>query len=76
MKVLILSCATGGGHNSAAAALCEYFEKQGFRVICPACSGWQHTESPAFFVLFSVFCAIRKNFASAVRATHNPANSA
>ena len=29
MKVLILSCATGGGHNSAAAALCEYFEKQG-----------------------------------------------
>lgn len=29
MKVLILTCATGGGHNSAAAALCEYFEKQG-----------------------------------------------
>ncbi len=29
MKVLILSCSTGGGHNSAAAAVCEYFEKMG-----------------------------------------------
>lgn len=29
MKVLILSCNTGGGHNSAASALCEYFEKMG-----------------------------------------------
>ena len=27
MKVLILSCNTGGGHNSAAAAICAYFEK-------------------------------------------------
>lgn len=25
--------------------------------------GGQHTESPAFFVLFLVFCAIRKKFA-------------
>ncbi len=29
MKVLILSCSTGGGHNSAASAICEYFEKNG-----------------------------------------------
>ena len=29
MKVLILSCSTGGGHNSAASAVCEYFEKMG-----------------------------------------------
>lgn len=29
MKVLVLSCSTGGGHNSAAAAICEYFEKMG-----------------------------------------------
>ena len=27
MKVLILSCNTGGGHNSAASAICAYFEK-------------------------------------------------
>lgn len=27
MKVLLLSCNTGGGHNSAASAICEYFEK-------------------------------------------------
>ena len=31
MKVLILSCNTGGGHNSAAAAISEYFEKMGSR---------------------------------------------
>ena len=29
MKVLILSCNTGGGHNSAASAICTYFEKMG-----------------------------------------------
>ncbi len=29
MKVLILTCSTGGGHNSAASAICEYFEKNG-----------------------------------------------
>lgn len=29
MKLLILSCSTGGGHNSAAAAIREYFEAQG-----------------------------------------------
>lgn len=29
MKALILTCSTGGGHNSAAAAICEYFEKMG-----------------------------------------------
>ena len=29
MKVLILSCNTGGGHNSAAAAISDYFEKMG-----------------------------------------------
>ncbi|MCI8589896.1 MAG: glycosyl transferase [Clostridiales bacterium] len=32
MKVLILSCSTGGGHNSAGLALKEQFEKQG--IIC------------------------------------------
>ena len=31
MKVLILSCNTGGGHNSAAAAIKDYFEKNGSR---------------------------------------------
>lgn len=28
MKVLILTCSTGGGHDSAASAIKEYFEKQ------------------------------------------------
>ena len=31
MKVLILSCNTGGGHNSAAAAIKDCFEKMGHR---------------------------------------------
>ena len=31
MRVLILSANTGGGHNSSAAALSEYFEKAGVR---------------------------------------------
>ena len=31
MKVLILSCNTGGGHNSAAAAIKDHFEKNGSR---------------------------------------------
>lgn len=29
MNILILSCSTGGGHNSAAAAIREYFEAKG-----------------------------------------------
>ena len=29
MKLLILSCSTGGGHNTAAAAISAYFEKMG-----------------------------------------------
>jgi len=29
MKLLILSCNTGGGHNAAAAAICKYFEAHG-----------------------------------------------
>ena len=29
MKTLILSCATGQGHNSCACAIKEYFELQG-----------------------------------------------
>lgn len=29
MKVLILTCSTGGGHNTAAAAIGAYFEKMG-----------------------------------------------
>lgn len=29
MRVLILSCNTGGGHNSAASAIKEYFESVG-----------------------------------------------
>ena len=31
MKVLILSCNTGGGHNSAAAAIKDHIEKNGSR---------------------------------------------
>ena len=30
MKVLILSCNTGGGHNSAAAAIKESFDERGY----------------------------------------------
>ena len=32
MKILILSCSTGGGHNAAARAVCEQFEKKGHTV--------------------------------------------
>lgn len=31
MKVLILTCSTGGGHNTAAAAIGAYFEKWALR---------------------------------------------
>ena len=37
MKVLILSCNTGGGHNSAASAICTYFEKMGCELIRVSC---------------------------------------
>ena len=33
MKVLILSCNTGGGHNSAGAAIAEALEKRGHEAI-------------------------------------------
>ena len=32
MKILILSCSTGGGHNAAARAVSEQFEKKGHTV--------------------------------------------
>lgn len=33
MRVLILSCSTGGGHNSAAAAISERFMMHGYRSV-------------------------------------------